>query len=72
MRVVGPARIASRYPCSRATLASITKEGRKVARAATKRLNADRFGTTPLDPSACDDLVELLTPLRSGAGDFES
>jgi DNA-binding MarR family transcriptional regulator len=56
----------------RATLAQITKEGRKVARQATKRLNAVRFGTSPLDPESCDDLVELLTPLRQGAGDFES
>jgi DNA-binding MarR family transcriptional regulator len=55
----------------RATLAQITKEGRRVARSATKRLNAQRFGTAPLDPKACDDLVDLLTPLRAGAGDFE-
>jgi DNA-binding MarR family transcriptional regulator len=56
----------------RATLAQITREGRKVARQATKRLNSVRFGTSPLDPDSCDDLVELLTPLRAGAGDFES
>jgi DNA-binding MarR family transcriptional regulator len=56
----------------RATLARITKEGRRVARAATRRLNRDGFGTAPLDPKACDDLVELLTPLRAGAGDFET
>jgi DNA-binding MarR family transcriptional regulator len=55
----------------RATLARITPQGRRVARAATKKLNAGHFGTAPLGPEACDDLVELLTPLRAGAGDFE-
>jgi DNA-binding MarR family transcriptional regulator len=55
----------------RAILGRITPEGRRVARAATKRLNEAKFGTEPLGADACDALFELLEPLRRAAGDFE-
>jgi DNA-binding MarR family transcriptional regulator len=54
----------------RTVLAEITPAGRRVARAATKRLNAERFGTAPLDDDAREALFTLLRPLRVGAGDF--
>jgi len=54
----------------RSVLARITPEGRRVARAATKRLNEERFGMDPLGDPACEGLFEALTPLREGAGDF--
>src|ERR1700728_851788 len=38
----------------RAILALITTSGRTTARRATKRLNAARFGTEPLDDGACE------------------
>jgi DNA-binding MarR family transcriptional regulator len=55
----------------RAVLAMITTQGRRVARRATKRLNAARFGMEPLDEAACEELFAVLRPLRSGAGDYE-
>jgi DNA-binding MarR family transcriptional regulator len=55
----------------RAVLAMITTQGRRVARRATKRLNAARFGMEPLDGAACEELFAVLRPLRSGAGDYE-
>ncbi len=55
----------------RAVLAAITDEGRRVADAATGRLNEELFGTRPLTAEACEELVALLAPLRVGAGDFE-
>jgi DNA-binding MarR family transcriptional regulator len=54
----------------RSVLAQITPAGRRVARAATKRLNAERFATEPLDDAASELLFELLRPLRASAGDF--
>jgi DNA-binding MarR family transcriptional regulator len=54
----------------RGVLAQITPAGRRVARAATKRLNADGFAMAPLSARQCDELVDLLRPLRQGAGDF--
>jgi DNA-binding MarR family transcriptional regulator len=54
----------------RAVLARITKEGRRVARLTTRRLNAARFGTEPLEDGSCELLYELLVGLRLGAGDF--
>jgi DNA-binding MarR family transcriptional regulator len=54
----------------RSVLAQITAEGRRVARAATERLNAERFGTSPLDDRRCDELFGLLEPMRADAGDF--
>jgi DNA-binding MarR family transcriptional regulator len=54
----------------RGVLAEITPEGREVARAATERLNGERFGTAPLDDAQLDALFALLRPLRAAAGDF--
>jgi DNA-binding MarR family transcriptional regulator len=54
----------------RAVLARITKDGRRVARLATRTLNRDGFAMAPLDPAACDALYAGLTPLRISAGDF--
>jgi DNA-binding MarR family transcriptional regulator len=54
----------------RAILARITKDGKRVARLATKRLNAADFGMAPLDGEQCDALYSALTPLRLAAGDF--
>jgi DNA-binding MarR family transcriptional regulator len=54
----------------RAVLARITKDGRRVARVATRRLNKAGFGMEPLDSEACDALYTALTPLRAAAGDF--
>lgn len=54
----------------RAILATITKDGKRVARLATNRLNAAGFGMAPLDDTQCDALYSALTPLRLAAGDF--
>jgi DNA-binding MarR family transcriptional regulator len=54
----------------RAVLAEITDEGRRVAREATARLNADRFGTAPLGDDELRDVFRLLRAMRVGAGDF--
>ncbi|HEY7965789.1 MAG TPA: MarR family transcriptional regulator [Solirubrobacteraceae bacterium] len=55
----------------RTVLARITTSGRAAARRATRRLNSSRFGMEPLDDAACKRLFASLTPLRSGAGDYE-
>jgi DNA-binding MarR family transcriptional regulator len=54
----------------RSVLARITPAGRRVARAATKQLNAQHFATAPLDAAASEQLFALLRPLRIAAGDF--
>jgi DNA-binding MarR family transcriptional regulator len=54
----------------RSVLAKITQDGRRVARAATKQLNAEHFGTDPLNAAASEELFALLRPLRVAAGDF--
>jgi DNA-binding MarR family transcriptional regulator len=54
----------------RSVLAQITPAGKRVARASTKRLNAERFATDPLDDRACAELFALLQPLRVSAGDY--
>jgi DNA-binding MarR family transcriptional regulator len=54
----------------RSVLASITPAGREVARAATERLNAERFGMAPLSDARCVELTAVLTPMRRDAGDF--
>lgn len=55
----------------RAVLARITGDGRRVARRATKALNAAGFGMAPLSNEQCAALTDLLTPVRVEAGDFE-
>lgn len=54
----------------RTTLAVITERGREVAEAATAVLNAERFGTAPLDDAEMEEVSAVLTRLRAGAGDF--
>ncbi|MFZ0160149.1 MAG: MarR family transcriptional regulator [Kineosporiaceae bacterium] len=54
----------------RATLAELTEAGRALALAATADLNAVVFAAPGLDPGGVDRLVEVLTDLRRGAGDF--
>ena len=54
----------------RTTLARITPDGKRVARQATKRLNTAGFGMAPLDEAACEQIFDLLEPLRREAGDF--
>jgi DNA-binding MarR family transcriptional regulator len=53
----------------RSVLARITPAGRRVARAATKRLNRERFGMV-LSDAECDELAARLEPMRRAAGDF--
>jgi DNA-binding MarR family transcriptional regulator len=55
----------------RAILARITPDGKRAARAATRRLNAIRFGVRPLTDEACGTLQDVLSTLRVAAGDFE-
>jgi DNA-binding MarR family transcriptional regulator len=62
-------RVASEHD-RRAVLARITRDGRRVARSATKRLNAAEFGMAPLDAERCEQLSALLEPVRRHAGDF--
>jgi len=54
----------------RAVLARITREGKRVGREATRRLNAEQFCMEPLGPAACEELFSLIEPLRGSAGDF--
>jgi DNA-binding MarR family transcriptional regulator len=55
----------------RAILARMTREGKRVAREATKKLNASGFGMHPLDDAALESVSSILEPLRLDAGDFE-
>lgn len=55
----------------RTTLATITSRGREVADAATRDLNAIRFGTAPMKRAELDLLVDTLERFRREAGDFD-
>ena len=55
----------------RTTLAEITPAGRRVARKATDALNAEVFTGPGLAAGQVGQLLEVLTELRKGAGDFE-
>ncbi|WP_062212352.1 MarR family winged helix-turn-helix transcriptional regulator [Streptomyces sp. NBRC 109706] len=55
----------------RGTLASITERGREVCDAATRDLMAADFGLGVYDEGQCQDIFELLRPLRLAARDFE-
>ena len=55
----------------RTVLASITAEGRRVAEASTRELNAASFGTAPLEADDLEALSAVLLRLRLEAGDFE-
>ncbi len=54
----------------RGTLAVLTDEGRRVAQAATRKLNGARFGLEGLDRQDLDELFRVLRVLRRRAGDF--
>jgi DNA-binding MarR family transcriptional regulator len=54
----------------RAVLAEITPRGREVARAATERLNAERFATSPLGDDQLEEIFALLRPVRAEADDL--
>jgi DNA-binding MarR family transcriptional regulator len=54
----------------RGTLAVLTAEGRRVAAAATRRLNDARFGLAGLDGTQLETLFTVLRQLRADAGDF--
>lgn len=51
----------------RTTLVQITPSGRAAAVAATELLNAERFGTGPLDEDALGTVSDVLRPLRESA-----
>jgi DNA-binding MarR family transcriptional regulator len=54
----------------RTVLLEITPAGRKLAAAATARLNADVFTQPGLSPSKIRNLIAILRDLRRTAGDF--
>jgi DNA-binding MarR family transcriptional regulator len=54
----------------RATLVELTDEGRAVAAKATEELNVTVFSGPGLTPDDVEQLVALLTRMRSIAGDF--
>lgn len=55
----------------RATLAEITPAGRRVAAAATRAVNQEVFEQTGLTSEQIFVLMDVLSDLRRGAGDFE-
>jgi DNA-binding MarR family transcriptional regulator len=60
--------IRSPHPTDRrATLASITEQGRKTAVGATEALHEDRFGTKPLLKAELRALTDLLREFRLAA-----
>ncbi len=54
----------------RTTLARITERGRQVAEQATRTLNGGGFAMGALSAEACEQLFQVLEPLRRDAGDF--
>jgi len=54
----------------RTTLVAITDQGRETAEAATAVLNTEVFADPGIDAGGVDRLVEVLTAMRRGAGDF--
>jgi DNA-binding MarR family transcriptional regulator len=54
----------------RATLASITPQGRAAAEAATEALNDAKFGTSPLHRKDLESITTLLRRLRADADNF--
>jgi len=55
----------------RAVLASITDEGRQIAEKATAAMNSEVFMRLGLSSSQTTTLIDILTHLRSDAGDFK-
>jgi DNA-binding MarR family transcriptional regulator len=63
--------VRSAHPTDgRATLASITRSGRELARAAVEQLNAQVFCGVGLDRIHAAEIVRTLSTLRQDAGDF--
>ncbi|MEV4556550.1 MarR family transcriptional regulator [Kitasatospora sp. NPDC049285] len=54
----------------RGVLAAITERGRKVVEEATRELMAVDFGLEGYDEQDCQNVFDLLRPLRVAAGDF--
>ncbi len=54
----------------RAVLAAITPQGREVMQQATDAIVAARFALPAMSDADCDELSDLLRPLRAAAGDF--
>lgn len=54
----------------RATLATITVKGRRVADDATAAMGAIRFGLSDVDDATAQRITDTLSVLRSAAGDF--
>jgi DNA-binding MarR family transcriptional regulator len=54
----------------RTILARITDQGRAAAEQATRTLNEAGFAMAPLSADACQQLFDVLEPLRHDAGDF--
>ncbi|AXI79506.1 MarR family winged helix-turn-helix transcriptional regulator [Peterkaempfera bronchialis] len=54
----------------RGVLAAITDQGRRVVEAATRDLMAMEFGLDEYDPDRCQEIFDILRPLRIAAGDF--
>ncbi|MFB7663050.1 MarR family winged helix-turn-helix transcriptional regulator [Kitasatospora sp. NPDC056138] len=54
----------------RGVLATITERGRAVVEEATRALMAMDFGLEGYDEDQCEQVFELLRPLRVAAGDF--
>lgn len=56
----------------RAVLVALTPAGRRLAEQATHALNAEVFSRPDLSSADMGRLVQILTRLRHGAGDFEA
>ncbi|HEU5144281.1 MAG TPA: MarR family transcriptional regulator [Dermatophilaceae bacterium] len=56
----------------RAVLVALTPAGRRLAEQATHALNAEVFSRPDLSSDDMGRLVQILTRLRHGAGDFEA
>lgn len=56
----------------RTTLAAITPTGRAMADDAVARLNAEVFGHSGLNTTELRAVVDAITKLRAGAGDFHT
>jgi DNA-binding MarR family transcriptional regulator len=54
----------------RTTLAELTDEGRRLAKRATKAVNAVQFGLGGLDNQDLQQLIRIIRKLREGVGDF--
>ncbi len=54
----------------RTTLAELTDEGRRLAKRATKAVNAVEFGLGGLDNQDLQQLIRIIRKLREGVGDF--